>query len=83
MRELGAEVTAEQLFGETEALLDQHWPVIRHLADYLVLRKTLDFRQCVRIFYKAEKKEARRAAAIQERDRRGQIERLQAPSVRF
>jgi hypothetical protein len=70
MRELGSEVTAAQLFAETEALLDQHWPVIRHLADCLILRRTLDFRQCLRIVYGAQRKQARRFAALREQDRR-------------
>lgn len=74
MRESGSEVTAAQLFAETEALLDHHWPIIRHLADYLVLRKTLDFHQCLRIVYRAQRKQARRFAALREQDRRLRIQ---------
>ena len=61
-----------QIEAETEALLVEHWPLVRRLADVLVERKVISARRTRRLLYKALRKELRRARTVAEKDRRNQ-----------
>jgi len=59
-----------QIEATTEALLSEHWPLVRRLADVLVECKVISARRARRLLYKALRKELRRARTVAEKDRR-------------
>ena len=61
-----------QIEASTEALLADHWPLVRRLADVLLERKELSARCTRRLLYKTQRKELRRARTVAEKDRRNQ-----------
>ena len=61
-----------QIEVSTEALLSEHWPLVRRLADVLVELKVISARRTRRLLYKAQRKELRRARTVAEKDRRNQ-----------
>lgn len=56
----------------TEALLADHWPLVRRLADALLERKVISARRARRLLYKAKRKDLRRARIVTEKDYRNQ-----------
>jgi hypothetical protein len=54
----------------TENLLLENWPMVRHLARYLLECKVLTGRQTRRLLLRAQRKQLRRAQAVIEKDRR-------------
>jgi len=61
-----------ELEAATEKLLCAYWPLVRRLAQALVVRKEVSRRRAGQILLRAMRKDLRRARALAERDRREQ-----------